>query len=148
MVTWSCLGFLSEHVPTSTSLAWSSGLWALSVVTFSCLGFLSEHVPTSTFFSRNLTASSTSKTMCVVMFPVSLREFVFCGHLVNVYFWTPLCYFVAILHLFSQSLSIVLRCVGQLLNVTFIFLSVSCIRWLGLSRSKFLVVSSTSCGWA
>ena len=45
--------------------------------------------------------------------------------------WTPLCYFVAILHLFSQSLSIGLRCVGPLLNVTFSFLSARCIRWPG-----------------
>ena len=35
------------------------------------------------------------------------------------------------LHLFSQSLSIVLRCGGQLLNVTFNFLSGRCIRWQG-----------------
>ena len=33
------------------------------------------------------------------------------------------------LHLFFQSLSIVLRCGGQLLNVTYSFLSASCIRW-------------------
>ena len=44
---------------------------------------------------------------------------------------TPLCYFVAILHLFSQSLSIVLRCGVQLLNVTFSFLSARCNRWPG-----------------
>ena len=41
---------------------------------------------------------------------------------------TPLCYVVAILHLFSKSLSIVLRCGGQLLNVTFSFLRARCIR--------------------
>ena len=46
--------------------------------------------------------------MCVVLFPLSFRELVFWGWW-NVYLWTPLCYFVAILHLFSQSLSIVLR---------------------------------------
>ena len=34
-----------------------------------------------------------------------------------------------ILHLFSQSLSIVLWCGGQLLNVTFSFFSARCIRW-------------------
>ena len=45
------------------------------------------------------------------------------------YLWTPLCCFVAILHLFSQSLSIVLRCGGQLLNVIFSFLSSRCIQW-------------------
>ena len=41
------------------------------------------------------------------------------------------CYFVAILHLFCKSLSIVLRCGSQLLNVTFSFLSARCIRWPG-----------------
>ena len=45
--------------------------------------------------------------------------------------WTLLCYFGAILH-FSQSLSIVLRCGGQLLNVTFSFFSARCFRWQGL----------------
>ena len=49
------------------------------------------------------------ETMCVVLCAVSLRELVFWGWW-NVYFWTPLCYFVAILDLLSQSLSIVLRC--------------------------------------
>ena len=48
----------------------------------------------------------------------------------NVYLRTPLCYFVAILHLFSQSLSIILRCGGQLLNVI-CFLSARCIQWPG-----------------
>ena len=96
MANWSYLGFLSELVSTSTSLAWS------------------------------LKASSPSKTMCVILFPVSLRELVFWTWW-NVYLWTPLCYFVAILHLFSQSLSIVLWCGGQLLNVTFSFFSASCI---------------------
>ena len=56
------------------------------------------------------------------LFNVSLRELVFWGWW-KLYLSTPLCYFVAILHLFSQSLSIVLRCGGQLLNVTFCFLS-------------------------
>ena len=45
---------------------------------------------------------SHSKTMCVVLFPVPLLELLFSGWW-NVYFWTSLCYFVAILHLFSQS---------------------------------------------
>ena len=51
--------------------------------------------------------------------------------LVNVYLWTPVCYFVAVFHLFSQSFiySIVLRCGDQLQNVTFSFLSARCIRW-------------------
>ena len=47
--------------------------------------------------------------------------------------WTPLYYIVAILHLFSQSLSIVLRCGGQLLNVTFLGYSRG-IRWPGPIR--------------
>ena len=99
-------------------------------MTWSALGFLSDLVPTSTSFAWNVTASSFSKTRCVVLFRTSLRELVFWGWW-NVHLWTPLCYFVAILHLFSQSLSIVLRCRGQLLNVTFSFLSDRCIRWPG-----------------
>ena len=43
--------------------------------------------------------------------------------------WTPPCYFVAVLHLFSHSLSIVLRCGRQLLNVAFSGLNARCIRW-------------------
>ena len=53
------------------------------------------------------------------------RIFVATGH------WPPLCYFVAILHLFSQTLNIVLQCVGWLPNVTFSFLSERCIRLPG-----------------
>ena len=45
--------------------------------------------------------------------------------------WTPLCCFVGTMHLFSQSLSIVLRCGGLLLNVTFSFTNARCIRWPG-----------------
>ena len=59
--------------------------------------------------------------MCVVLFLVSLRKLLFCGWW-NLYLWKPLYYFVAILHLLSQFLSIVLRCGGQLLNVTFSFI--------------------------
>ena len=67
----------------------------------------------------------------------------------NVYLWTNLCNFVAIWHLFAQSLSIVLRCGGQLLNATCSFSSARCIRWPGLSWSEFLaVISSTACSWA
>ena len=58
--------------------------------------------------------------------------------------WTPLCYFVDILHLFSQSLSIVFRCVGQLTHVTFSFLSARCIRWPGFVplrvSSRYVIV--------
>ena len=78
--------------------------------------------------------------MCVVLFPVSLRELVFWGWW-NIYLWTPLCYFVAILHLFSQSSSIVLLCGGQLLNVTFGFLSARCILWPGFDLIR------VSCHW-
>ena len=70
--------------------------------------------------------------------------------------WTPLSYFVATMHLFSQSLSIVLRCWGQLLNVIVSFLStrsigiqtlvpirVSCrvidVVWLGLVCCRRLI---------
>ena len=58
-------------------------------------------------------------------FTIHTREQVVCivSHL-----WKPLCYFVAILHLFSQPLNIVVRCGGQLLNVIFSFLSARCIR--------------------
>ena len=63
---------------------------------------------------------------------MSLRELVFWGWW-NVYLWTPLCYFVAIFHLFSQSLSIVLRCGGRLMNITFSFLSAMCIRLPGFA---------------
>ena len=48
-----------------------------------------------------------------------------------------MCYFVAILHLFSQSLSIVLMCGGQLL-VTFSFLSTRYIWWPGFVPIKVL----------
>ena len=54
--------------------------------------------------------------------------------------WTPLRYLVVIMYLFSQSLSIVLRCLGQLLNVTFSFLSARCIRWSSLIWVYFLCI--------
>ena len=118
-------------------------------MTWSCLGFLSKLVPTSTSLARSLTASSPSKTVCVLLFPVSLRELVFCGwwnqyprwrNKIFFFFffnlWTTLCYFVAILHLFSKSFSIVLQCGGQLQNVTFSFLNARCIRWPGFVRIR------------
>ena len=46
---------------------------------------------------------------------------------------TPLCWFVAAMHLFSQSLSIVLWCGGLQLNVIFRFSSVRCILWPGFA---------------
>ena len=71
--------------------------------------------------------------MCVILFPVSLRELVFLGWW-NVYLWRPLCYFVAILQLFSLSLSIVLWYGCQLLNLTVSFLRARCIRSIGFYR--------------
>ena len=50
--------------------------------------------------------------------------------------WTPLCFFVATMHFFSQSLGIVLRCGGLLLNVIFSFSCVRCIRWPGFSLNR------------
>ena len=40
-------------------------------------GFISELVPTSTSLARSSAASSPSKTMCVVLFSVSVRKLVF-----------------------------------------------------------------------
>ena len=56
---------------------------------------------------------------------------------------------LAILHLFCQSLSIVLVCGGELLNVTFSFLSVTCIRWPGfvLIRVSRCVIDLMLLGW-
>ena len=77
--TWStCMGFPSLLVSTSISLAWSS------------------------------TSSSHLKTMCVVLFAVSLKELVFWGWW-NSYLYALRCY----LHLFFRTLSIVL-CLGGL----------------------------------
>ena len=67
---------------------------------------------TSTFLAWSLTASSPSKTMCVVSSPVSLKKLVFWGWW-SVSLWIPLCCFVATMHLFSQYLSIVLRWWGS-----------------------------------
>ena len=47
--------------------------------------------------------------------------------------WTPLCCFVATRHLFSQSLSIVLRCGGLLLYFIFSYSSAKCFRWPGFA---------------
>ena len=124
------------------------GLWALPMVTWSCLKFLSELVPTSTSLAWRLTASSPSKTMCLVLFPVSLRELVFWGWW-YIYLWSPLCYYVAILHLSSQSLSTVLRVgVGCWMSPSASW-APSVFGGQALSRSEFrVVVSSTSCAWA
>ena len=47
--------------------------------------------------------------------------------------WSPLSCFVSTTNLFSQSLSIVLRCGGLLLNVFFSFSSTMCIQWPGFA---------------
>ena len=54
---------------------------------------------------------------------IEVGEACLCGHL---------CCFVATMHLFSQSLSIVLRCGGLLLNIIFRFSIARCIRWPGI----------------
>ena len=53
--------------------------------------------------------------------------------------WTPLCCFVATMHLFSQSLSTVPRCGGLQRNVNFSSLSARCIRWLGFALIRLLL---------
>ena len=110
MVTWSCLGFLYELVPTSTSLAWS------------------------------LAASSPSNTMCEVLFPVSLRELVFLGwwdvyfgHLCVQILHLQFCNFAFV----PPILEYFIQCRGQLLNVNFCFLSARCIRWPGFVPIRF-----------
>ena len=59
------------------------------MVTWSCLTFISMLVPTSTFLEWSLTASSPSKTMCMVLCPVCLRELIFWGG------WNDICCYVA-----------------------------------------------------
>ena len=55
------------------------GLWALPMVTWSCLEFPFALATTSTSLAWSLTVNPPSKTMWVVLFPVSLRELVFWG---------------------------------------------------------------------
>ena len=76
-------------------------------------------------------AGSPSKTMCVVFSPVSQGIGIL--SLVKHALWTPLWCVVAIIHLLSQSLTIVLKRGGLLLNVSFCFLSTRCIRWPDLA---------------
>ena len=92
------------------------------------------------YLAWSLTANSSLKTMCVVLFSMSIRELVFWGWW-SVYLCTPLCYYVAILHLFSQSLIIALRCGGLLLNIIFSFSSTRCIQWPGFA----LIMVSCRC---
>ena len=67
---------------------------------WSSLGFPFALVPTSIFLVWNWTAGSHSKTICMALSPVSLKEFVFwCWWSVSL--WISLCCFVATLHLFS-----------------------------------------------
>ena len=49
------------------------------MLTWSCLGFPFALVPTSTFLARSLTEGSPSKTMCMVLSIVSLKELVCWG---------------------------------------------------------------------
>ena len=88
--------------------------------------------PNLNIIGVSLTAGSSSKTICMRLSHVSLKEWVFRGWC-SVSLWTPLCCFVAAMHLFSQSLSIVLRCGGLLLNVIFSYLGARCIRWPGFA---------------
>ena len=62
----------------------------------------------------------------------------------NVYLSIPLCYYVTIMLLFSQSLSIVLWFGGQLLNVIFSCSSARCLRRIGISLIR---VSLSLCHW-
>ena len=102
------------------------------MVTWSCLGFPFKLVPISTFLACCLTAGSPSKTMCVVLSLVCLKELEFWGWW-SVSLWTSLCCFVAVMNLFFQSLSIVLLCGGLLLSASFSFPSARCIRWPGFA---------------
>ena len=91
-----------------------------------------------------------SKTMCAVLSLVSLRELVFWGWR-SVSWWTLLCCFIATMHLFSQSLSIVLMCGGLLLNLIFNYLMYCrCIRWpcFALIRLFCPAVISTNSSWS
>ena len=47
--------------------------------------------------------------------------------------WTLLCYFIAIMYLFSEFLSIDLQSGSQLLNVTFSLSSARCVQWPGFA---------------
>ena len=79
------------------------------MVTFSRLGFLFTLVPTTIFLAWSLTEGLHSKTICAVLSLVSLKELLCWGWWI-VSLWTPLSCFVVTMHLFSQSLSIILRC--------------------------------------
>ena len=94
------------------------GLSTLPMVTWSCLGFLSELVPTSTSLVCKLTFED---NVCGSAYSVSQRIGIL--RLMKLIFVDKSVYFIAILHLFSQSFNIVLQCGGQLLNVTISFLS-------------------------
>ena len=96
------------------------------MVTWSCLGFPFALVPTLTFLAWSSTAGSHSKTMCVVLSLVSLKELVFLGWW-SLSLWIHLCCFVATMYLFSQSLSI--RSAVWGLHAIFNFLTAKCIRW-------------------
>ena len=113
-------------------LVYDPRLWTLPMVTWSCLWFSFTQVPTLISLACSLTERLPSKTMCMVLFLVALKEVVFWGWW-SVSLWAPLCYVVAVMHLFSQSLTIVLQCNGQLLSVAFYIPNSRCIRWPGVS---------------
>ena len=78
------------------------GLWTLSSVTWSCLLFPFELVPSTTSLAWRLTPCSLSiKTIYAWYCCSCLSELVLCGWWSG-YLSTPLCYFVAIMHVFSS----------------------------------------------
>ena len=96
MVSWSCPGFLPELIQTSSSMEWS------------------------------LTPSSHLKTMCMVLFPVSVRKLVFWGSW-NVHLWTPLYYFAFVFPIPEDCSSVWVSAAECRLQ----FLSARSIRWPG-----------------
>ena len=103
MVTWYCLMFSFALVPTLTDIL---GVKFDSRLTFE------DH-------------------MHVIVSPVSQRIAIL--RLVKRVFVDTSVLLRCYLHLFSKSLSIVLRCGGLLLNAIFSFSSARCIRWPGFA---------------
>ena len=99
--------------------------------------------PNLDILGLNFDSSSHSKTMCVVLCLVSLSEQLFWGCW-SVSFWTPLCYFIVIIHFHSQSSSIGVQCGSQLIQL--LEGQVRSVVRLSPGHS-FLLVSWTSCCW-
>ena len=77
---WCNHWYMKLHPNKTKALVVSrSWMWAYLMVTWSCQWFLSKPVQTTTSLAWNLKARSHSKTTCVVLFPVSLRELLFWG---------------------------------------------------------------------